>query len=250
MYALPAESITTPHGLASSALVAAPPSPQPLGGLLHSPPSPATVLISPVPATTSRTFSSSVSAIYTFPAESTATPSGPFSWALVAGPPSPQPPPLQAAPSPAIRVIVPAGDTIRTSLSPQSAMYTSPAESTATPLGALSSALVAGPLSPQPPGALLHAVPLPAIRLIVYEGSALAPGTTTSRATTATSAIEPMRGTRQPDPPHVAAGRSCTPRPRHAPHSNPVMPSKPLASPDTRSLARLAWLTRGRCSTA
>jgi hypothetical protein len=46
-----------------------------------------------------------------------------LSWALVAAPPSPHAGAVeQAVPFPAIRVIVPAGDTFRTSLWPLSAM--------------------------------------------------------------------------------------------------------------------------------
>lgn len=111
--------------------------------------------------------------MYNSPAESTTISCGKLNSALVAGPPSPQ---LGAVshcmPFPAIRVIVPDGETIRTSL-PWSAIDTSPAESTATPVGCSSSALVAEPPSPQPPGGLLHTVPLPAIRLIVPEGETI-----------------------------------------------------------------------------
>ena len=64
-------------------------------------------------------------------------------------------------PLPATRVIVPAIDTLRTSLSPPSAMYRFPARSIATPPGKLSWALVAGPPSPQV-GAFGQNTPVPA----------------------------------------------------------------------------------------
>ena len=71
---------------------------------------------------------------------------GPFSSAAVAGPVSPLKP---ALPSPATVMILPVAlTTSRTTLLPPSTMNRSPAESTATPQGPLSSAAVAGPLLP------------------------------------------------------------------------------------------------------
>src|SRR5579871_2203440 len=95
-----------------------------------------------------------VSAMYTLPAASTATARGPLSMALVASPPSPEKP---AWPFPATVVMVPPGVTWRMRLLLRSAMYRLPLESTATPVGWLSDALVAAPPSPENP-----CVPLPA----------------------------------------------------------------------------------------
>src|SRR5580698_679596 len=100
-----------------------------------------------------------------FPEPSKPTPPGPFSCALVAGPPSRQAsvPTAQATlglAAPATVVIVPAGFTSRIALSLVSAMKMLPVLSTKTPSGELSSALVAGLPSPQ--GKAEHATPLPA----------------------------------------------------------------------------------------
>ena len=102
------------------------------------------------------TFSTSllwVSAMYTLPAESTATPSGVLSSELVAGPRVGAP----AVPLPAITDRIPAAVTFSTSLLFVSAMYTLPAESTATSDRRFSLELVASPAVGAP------AVPLPAI---------------------------------------------------------------------------------------
>ena len=79
------------------------------------------------------------------PAPSTATPLGLFSWAAVAGPPSPLNP---ASPVPAAVLMTPAESTLRIRWLAVSAMKRLPAPSAATPLGNLSRAEVAGPLSP------------------------------------------------------------------------------------------------------
>ena len=97
--------------------------------------------------------------MYSVPAESTATPSGPFSHALRAAPPSPMKP---RVPVPATVHMVPSGVTLRTTSFPVSAMNKLPVESTATPNGPLICALVAAPPSPVNP-----AVPLPATVVMV-----------------------------------------------------------------------------------
>src|SRR5947199_7681968 len=111
-----------------------------------------------------RTSLSALSPTYRLPAVSTATPTGVRSWALVAAPPSPHRGAVaHGVPLPAMRLIVPAGDTLRTSSSPPSAMYTFSAASTATAVGTLSFAAVAATPSPQA-GAVVHCVPSPATR--------------------------------------------------------------------------------------
>ena len=103
---------------------------------------------------TSRMALLKVSAMNRSPAPSTATPCGSFSCAAVAGPPSPENPPrpsfaLSAAKSPATVVMIPVlASTRRITLLDASAMYTSPAASTATPVGVFSAARFAGPPSP------------------------------------------------------------------------------------------------------
>src|SRR5690242_18393489 len=89
-------------------------------------------------------------------------PSGVYREAAVAGPPSPEKP---YWPLPAIVVISPDGDTLRTTLFPVSAMYRFPTESTATPSGLLRDAAVAGPRSPEKPNN-----PLPAAVAITPSG--------------------------------------------------------------------------------
>src|SRR5687768_16875005 len=74
-----------------------------------------------------------VSAMYTVPAASTATSLGDDRLTVVAAPVVGQP---VVAPPPATRVTLPAGSTLRMQAAPVSAMYTLPAESTATPRGA------------------------------------------------------------------------------------------------------------------
>ena len=97
-----------------------------------------------------------VSAMYTLPDESTATPCGWFSVADVACPPSPL---NEAALMPAIVEMRPVDlVTRRMLLLPESAMYRLPAASTATPCGALSAAFKG-----ESPSPLYPAVPFPAI---------------------------------------------------------------------------------------
>src|ERR1039457_6435691 len=124
MYRLPAESAATPPGPANWALVAGPLSP-----LKPSVPLPATVVITPFETLRTREFQAS--AMYRLPAASTATPEGQYNWARVAGPLSPLKP---AVPLPATVVITPF-ETLRMRWLYWSAMYRSPAESTATPAG-------------------------------------------------------------------------------------------------------------------
>src|SRR5208282_462593 len=81
----PVPSTNTVNGLDSSALTAEPPSP-----LNPAVPVPATVWIVRLATPTSRIRLLPESAMKMFPDPSTKTPSGKFSCALVAGPPSPQ----------------------------------------------------------------------------------------------------------------------------------------------------------------
>ncbi len=97
--------------MSNSALVAGPLSP-----LKPVVPFPATVVITPFETLRMRLLP--VSAMYRLPAESTATPSGPFNSALVAGPLSPLKP---CVPFPATVVITPF-ETLRMRLLPVSAM--------------------------------------------------------------------------------------------------------------------------------
>ena len=81
------------------------------------------------------------------PAGFTAMPDGRHSEVLVAA--TPLVTVLEQVPLPAMVLMTPvANTTSRTTLLPVSAMYRLPAPSTATPVGASSSALLAGPLSP------------------------------------------------------------------------------------------------------
>src|ERR1035441_5252895 len=90
-----------PPGLITWALVAGPLSP-----LNPGVPFPAMVVITPLE--TLRILWSDVSAMYRLPAESMATPVGPFNWALVAGPLSPSGVPVKPyVPFPATVVITP-----------------------------------------------------------------------------------------------------------------------------------------------
>jgi len=144
------------YGLSISALVAGPPSPEKPAA-----PLPATVtMLPPGPPTTSRMTLLFVSAIKILWEASTQTPLGEWSSALVAGPLSPLYP---AVPLPATVTILPPGPptTSRMTLLPASAMKILPEASRKTELGKLSSALVAGPLSPVYP-----AVPFPATEAI------------------------------------------------------------------------------------
>ena len=114
---------------------------------------------------------SSVSEMYTFPDWSTATPSGKLSVAPVAAPPSPHAGGAEhGVPLPAIVVIPPPIASLRTSLSPQSAMYALPDLSRATPIGYASSALVPAPPSPQL-GGVPHGKPAPASGQTEYESA-------------------------------------------------------------------------------
>ena len=94
-----------------------------------------------------------------FPEVSKATPVGLFNSAEVAGPPSPEKPPVYKPeiPLPATVVTIPLVDTFRIRLPPASATKRFPEASTATPSGIIN-AEVAGPPSPAPVGA----TPLPA----------------------------------------------------------------------------------------
>src|SRR5881296_1293217 len=153
MYTLPVGSTATSLGLFNDAEVAGPPSPlNPCVSL------PAIVLMIPAVLTLRIRLLPS-SAMYTFPAGSTATPTGKLNSAEVAGPPSPLNPSL---PLPAIVVMIPAVSTLRIRRFPASAMYTLPAGSTATPLGSYNEAEVAGPPSPLNP-----CLPLPAMVLMI-----------------------------------------------------------------------------------
>src|SRR5580692_2225508 len=90
----------------------------------------------------------------TSPAALTATFWGWSSELSLAGKPSGAAKPRPAMPVPAIREMTPAGVTSRTTLSPLSAMNTSPLASTAVPPGWYSDAEVAGPPSPCSPKAV------------------------------------------------------------------------------------------------
>src|ERR1017187_3576935 len=105
MYRFPAESTAIPCGIGTNALVAGPPSPRSQHRSV-----PAAVLMMPSGLTfRNRLFK--YSEINKLPAESIAKATGPPSRALVAGPPSPENPDV---PLPAMVVITPAGDTLRT----------------------------------------------------------------------------------------------------------------------------------------
>ena len=134
----------TPKGFASAALVAGPSSP-----LKPATPFPATVLMTPVEADTKRMRLLDLSAIHKSPDAPTATPVGPQSDALVAGPLSPLKP---LVPFPATVQMSPEeADTRRMRWLYVSAAHTSPEAPAATPEGLRSTALVAGPLSPLKP---------------------------------------------------------------------------------------------------
>src|SRR5438876_10182593 len=85
-------------GTLSSAAVAAPPSP----ANPHAPPIPATVLIAPVAAATSRITQLPLSAMKRLPAQSGATSVGKLSSAAVAEPTSPANPHAPAVPAPVL----------------------------------------------------------------------------------------------------------------------------------------------------
>ena len=133
---------------------------------------------------------SPVSATYTFPAESTATPRGALSLAEVASPPSPQVfRPVHWTPLPATVVIIPLDEILRISSSPVSATNTFPAPSAATEPGPLSCAAIAAMPSPHvgaAPDAVPQATPLPAIVEIETpaDDAAVAPKGTLARPAT------------------------------------------------------------------
>src|SRR5581483_103065 len=83
------ESTARPSGKSRLAAVAAPPSPQAVVGFAQTLPAPATVEMFCVVASTVRILLSFASAMYRLPALSSASPSGRFSEAWVAGPPAP-----------------------------------------------------------------------------------------------------------------------------------------------------------------
>src|SRR5258708_39674187 len=115
-----------PSGKFNWAAVAEPPSPQAFVGLVHICPLPTTVVIMPETASTRRILLSVASAMKIFPEPSTATASGRFKSALIAGPPSPQAltEPAHFTPLPATVVITPAfAATRRTREEPYSAIH-------------------------------------------------------------------------------------------------------------------------------
>ena len=137
----PAASTERPRGLSISAAVASPWSP-----VEPAVPLPATVMMSPVAATSSRIRLLFASAMNRSPAASRAMLLGAFSSAAVASPLSPVKP---AVPLPATVMMSPVAFTnSRIRLFWMSSMKTSPAGSRARPHGPFSSAEVATPLSP------------------------------------------------------------------------------------------------------
>src|SRR4029453_12154140 len=146
IHRFPAASTATPVGLVRLAAVAGPASPE-------NPPKPfpATVVITPVPASTRRMRRLVVSAIHRFPAASTAPPVGSVRLAAVAGPASPEKPNV---PFPATVLTAPVtASTLTTRFSEVAVTYTFPAASRATPEGPPSGALSAGWPSGYPPPA-------------------------------------------------------------------------------------------------
>ena len=144
---MPAPSTATP-AVSSAALVAGPPSPEEPCKV----PPPATLVMIPL-VETLRMWLLPRSAMNRLPAPSTATPSGQFSCALVAGPPLPEKP---GVPLPATVAMMPLGKTLRMRLLPVSAINRLPVLSTATAAGpgkqhtrSCNRALVAGPPSPE-----------------------------------------------------------------------------------------------------
>src|SRR4051794_9198434 len=125
------------------------------------PPLPATVVIVPA-GDTRRTRWLLTSAITTPPSGVTATAAGESSWAVVAGPPSPEKP---GVPVPATVVIVPAGVTRRTRPLPASAITKPPSGVPATASTEASWAAGAGPPPPEGPGG-----PVPATVVMVPAG--------------------------------------------------------------------------------
>src|SRR5580692_7863667 len=108
IYRFPDASVAMPYGEPICALVAAPPSPVWPQQL----PLPAIVVMFPEPSTF-RTREFPVSRMYRLPDGSNATPCGPFNWALMAGPLSPENP---VPPVPATVEMVPLAVTFRTRL--------------------------------------------------------------------------------------------------------------------------------------
>ncbi len=142
MKTFPLASTAMSSGPANAAFVAGPPSPnqqQPC-------PLPAIVVINPsTPTFRMRKLEASMR--YRFPAASTATLVGSFNCAVVAGPPSPENPPLPLPPPPATVWMIPSGETRRTR-SRSSEINRLPMPSTAKPNAFGICALVAGPPSP------------------------------------------------------------------------------------------------------
>jgi hypothetical protein len=158
------------------------------------------------------------SAIKKPPSAVAATPSGPSSWALVAGPPSPENPCVL----PATVVIVPSGDTRRTRWLNVSAIKKPPSAVAATPNGVPSWAAVDKPPSPENP----NVEPATVKTLLVAApaaGAANADDTSPSASTTTTRArnAEPRpRHERSNIEPSVSCGTAnsarATPIPAHA----------------------------------
>src|SRR5579864_4498357 len=123
-----------------------------------------------------------------------ATPTGNWSWVLLAGPPSP----VRFAPSPPAmeRRLLPAASTMKTMPHPGSAMYTLPELSTATPCGVSSPTCVG-----TPPPHLLSPVLSPAKACITPTVSILR----TTQLPASTTYTFPDRSTATPDGPEICA---------------------------------------------
>ena len=141
-----------PVGNASTAFVAAPPSPEKMdgqGGSAPKHPLPAMVLMDR--DVTDRTRLLELSVTYTVPAASIASPDGLHNRADVGGPPSPLNPQAPNDSAATTELMMPvASVTRRMRLPPDSARSTSPTVSTSTAEGPHKNALVAGPPSPFP----------------------------------------------------------------------------------------------------
>ena len=163
-YTLPTLSTATPYG--ASKLAAAPvPS-----ALPTTPSVPASVVTTPA-GVTWRMASLSLSATYTFPALSTATPSGRSK--LAAGPVASALPTTPAVP--ASVVTTPAGVILRIVLFPSSATYTFPALSTAAPNGSLKLAAApvpsALPVTPAVPASVVTTPVEVTLRIVAFTES-------------------------------------------------------------------------------